>query len=198
MANVSRPNGFVPVGTYGSGGYVGDVRVFLADQSTAIYIGDPVKSGGSAGAAGVTVYGLDCEGVPNVDVAAAGNTLLGVVVGFSPKQTDLSVLHKEATSTKRLAYVDVSPYTIYEVQEDNIGNDIAVTQVGNNFDLAYTAGNATTGISGALLDSSDSTGTATAQFRLLSLSKRVDNSLGTSAKWLVMINEHEYKTTTGT
>jgi hypothetical protein len=161
-----------------------------------MFIGDPVKSGGTAGAAGVTVYGQDCEGMSTVATAAAGNTLLGVVVGFSPLQSNLETLHRVA-STNRIAYVCDAPDVVYEVQEDNIGNDIAVTQVGNNFDIAYTAGSAVTGRSGVLLDSSDASGTATATCRLLGLSKKVGNALGTSAKWLVVINEHEFKTVTG-
>jgi hypothetical protein len=198
MANADRPNGFRPVQHLDGSPWNGMVNMYLCPSSdaSAIYVGDPVKSGGTAGSAGTVVNGVDCEGIPTVAVAAAGNTLLGVVVGFLPKQSDLSVLHREA-STNRIALVCDAPDVIYEVQEDSVGNDIAVTQVGNNFDLAYTAGSSTTGQSAAELDSSDASGTATAQFRLLGLVKRPDNAVGTNAKWLVMINEHERKSTTG-
>jgi hypothetical protein len=198
MANVDRPFGLVPVGHLHGAKWTDSLQMRLFDASNAVYIGDPVKSGGSAGAAGVTVNGIDCEGMPTADRAAAGDTLLGVVVAFLPKQSDLSVLHKEATSTKRIGLVVTSPDTIYEIQEDSVGNDIAVTQVGNNFDMVtWLAGNSTTGISAIELDSSDTTGTGSAQFRLIRLSSTRDNVLGSNAKWIVVINEHEYKTTTG-
>jgi hypothetical protein len=198
MANINRPFGLIPVGHLHGAKWTDSLQMRLFDQSNAVYIGDPVKSAGSAGAAGVVVNGIDCEGMPNADRAAAGDTLLGVVVAFLPKQSDLSVLYKEATSTKRIGLVVTSPDTLYEIQEDSVGNDIAVTQVGNNFDMiTWTAGNNTTGISAVQLDSSDSTGTSTAQFRLVRLSTTRDNALGSYAKWIVFINEHEYKSTTG-
>lgn len=198
MANTDRPFGLIPVKHLDGSPFNGMVEMRLFDQSNAVYIGDPVKSGGSAGAAGVFVNGVNCEGMPNADRAAAGNTLLGVVIGFLPKQSDLTVLHKEATSTARIGLVVTAPDVVFEIQEDSVGNDIAVTQVNNNFDMVtWTAGNTTTGISAIELDSSDVTGTSSAQFRLLELVSSPDNVLGTNAKWLVVINEHEFKTTTG-
>lgn len=197
MANVNRPTGAIPIRNLDGSPFNGATEMFLFDQSNAVYVGDPVKSGGTAGAAGVFVNGVDCEGMPNADRAAAGNTLVGIVVGFLPLQTDLSVIHKAADSTKRIGLVVTAPDVIFEMQEDSVGNDIAVTQVGNNFDMITWAAGTTAGISNVQIDSSDSTGTATAQFRLLRLVKRADNALGTYAKWEVLINEHEFKTTTG-
>lgn len=197
MANVNRPTGAIPIRNLDGSPFNGATEMFLFDQSNAVYVGDPVKSGGTAGAAGVFVNGVDCEGMPNADRAAAGNTLVGIVVGFLPLQTDLSVIHKAADATKRIGLVVTAPDVVFEMQEDSVGNDIAVTQVGNNFDMITWAAGTTAGISNVQIDSSDSTGTATAQFRLLRLVKRADNALGTYAKWEVLINEHEFKTTTG-
>lgn len=198
MANTNAPRGLTPVGTLSGAPWTDSIRPFYCADSTAIYVGDLVKSGGTAGAAGVTVFGQDMEGIETVAVAGATDALLyGVVVGFSPLQTDLTKLHR-AASEARIAYVVTDPLAIYEVQEDSVGNDIAVTQVGNNFDTVYAAGSATTGRSGVMIDSSDSTGTATAQLRLLGLAKRPDNALGSYAKWQVVINEHAFKSTTGT
>jgi len=198
MANVNRPTGYQPVGHLDGSKWNGAVSMYLFDQSNAVYIGDPVKSGGTAGAAATFVNGIPVEGMPNADRAAAGNTLLGVVVAFLPLQTDLTVTYKAADSTKRIGLVVTGPDVVYEVQEDSVGNDIAVTQVGNNFDMiTWAAGNTTSGASGVMLDSSDSSGTGSAQFRLLRLVPSPDNALGTYAKWLVFINEHEFKTTTG-
>lgn len=198
MANIDAAFGMRPVGHLDGSPWNGKVNMYLVPSTdvSAIYVGDPVKSGGTAGAAGTTVYGLDCEGIPTVAVAAAGDTLLGVVVGFLANQSDQTVLHR-AASTNRIALVCDAPDVVFEIKEDSVGNNVAVTQVGNNFDIAYTAGNATTGRSAVELDSSDITGTATAQLRLLGLSKRVNNALGADAIWLVAINEHERKSTTG-
>ncbi len=196
QANAAR--GFTPVGTLNGGKWTDSITPFLCADSTAIYVGDAVKSGGTAGAAGKTVFGLDCEGMSTVSVAAAGNTIVGVVVGFSPLQSDPTTLYRVA-SQDRIAYVCTDPNTIYEVQESAATDALAllVTQVGNNFDLINTAGSTTTGRSAQVLDSTDSSGTSTAGFRLLGLVKRVGNVLGGYAKWNVVANEHEYNTTTG-
>lgn len=197
MANADRPFGLIPVQHLDGSPFNNKVRMYLFDDTNAAYIGDPVKLAGSAGAAGLFVNGVNCEGMPTATVAAAGDTLLGVVVAFLPLQSDPTVVHKTTAATDRIGLVVDSPDVIFEVQEDSVGNDIAVTQVGNNFEIAYTAGNATTGISGVEIDSSDATGTATAQLRLLRLVPRADNALGSNAKWYVLINEHVFKTATG-
>lgn len=200
MAQANAPRGFTPVGTLNGSPWTDSIRPFLCPttDATAIYVGDAVKSGGTAGAAGTVVYGINCEGMSTVAVAAAGNTMVGVVVGFSPLQTDLTKLHR-AASEARIAYVVTDPNAIYEVQESASADasSIAVTAVGNNFDHVNTAGSATTGRSAQVLDSTDASGTATAGFRLLGLAPKVGNVLGGYAKWHVVINEHEFKTTTG-
>lgn len=198
MANIDAPKGLIPVKHLDGSPFNGKTRPYLCAGSNAIYKGDPVKLAGTAGEAGTYVNGMHMEGVPTIDRAAAGDALLGVVVGFLPLQSNTELLYKEANSTARLALVVDSPDVVYEIQEDSVGNDIAVTQVGNNFDMAaWAAGSNTSGISSVELDSSDASGTAAAQFRLLRLASRPDNAVGTNAKWEVVINEHVFKSTTG-
>lgn len=198
MANSDAPRGLTPVGTLSGAPWTDSVRAFYCDSATAIYVGDMVKGNSTSGAAGKTVYGMDMEGVESVEVAGATDNLLyGVVVGFSPLQTDPTKLYR-GVSEDRIAYVCTDPLTIYEIQEDSDANNIAVTQVGHNFDTVYAAGSATTGRSAVEIDSSDTTASSTAQLRLLGLVKRPDNALGANAKWLVVINEHAFKSTTGT
>lgn len=198
MANTSKPSGFKPVQHLDGSPWNGKVEMMLATSgdSTPIYIGDAVKSGGTAGAAGVTVNGIDCEGMPTVVLAGDTDTIRGVLVGVLPLQSDLGVKYRKA-STNMICLVCSDPSVVYEVQEDSVGGAIAVTAVGNNFDKETGSGSATTGVSGDMLDSSDASGTATAQWRLIGLVKRSDNALGTYAKWLVVANEHEFKTATG-
>jgi|SRR3990167_370258 len=199
MANVNRPQGAVPVGTLGAGNWNGKVGAYLMLDATATHIGDFVKLAGSSGTAGTIVYGQDVEGMATVAKATASDiTIVGAVVGFSPLQTDLNVSGVyRAASQNRIAYVSDDPRTIYEMQEDSVGNNMDADMVGLSTDIITGTGSNTTGISGQMLDSSD-TATAGGQMRILGLSKRVDNAIGTYAKWLVMINTGEgaHNTTT--
>ena len=201
MANVNRPQGAVPVGTLGAGAWNGRVSAYLVPSadSTAVHIGDLVKLSGTSGAAGVTVNGQDCEGMATVIKATAGDiTVVGAVVGFSPNQDNLNVggLYR-AASTNRIAYVSDDPRTIYEMQEDSVGNNMDKDMVGLSTDIITGTGDNATALSGQMLDSSD-TATAGGQMRIMGLSKRPDNSIGEFAKWLVMINTGEgaHNTTT--
>lgn len=200
MANTNAAFGMKPVTHLDGAPYNGKVNMYLAPSGdgVAIFMGDPVKSGGTAGAAGVYVNGYNCEGMATIATVAAGNTMRGVVLGFLPLQTNLETLHR-AASTNRIALVVDSPDVVFEIQESasTDGTAIAATAVGNNFDVVYTAGSTVTGRSAVTLDSADASGTATAGLRLMGLVQRPNNAIGAYAKWLVVINEHELKTTTG-
>ena len=195
-------NGFTPVRYLNGAPWNGKTKMYLCQASNAIYVGDPVKLNSSAGAAGVVVNGINCEGMPDIDRAAAGNTLVGIVVAFLPLQSDLSVLYKAADSTKRIALVADDPMTVFECEESNSGTQIANTQIGNNFDqVTWGAGSNTTGISVSGIDNADASGTGSAQFRVLGLPNRPGAGFGTGStygRFEVVINEHSYKSTTGT
>lgn len=197
MANANIQSGMRPVAHLDGSPFNGKLTMYLvpSTDNVAMYVGDPVKSGGTAGAAGVTVNGINCEGMATVATAAAGDTLRGVVYGFLPNQSDLTILYRVA-STNRIALVVDSPDVVFEVQEDSGGAATAAVDVGENADILYTAGSALTGRSKVELDSSDHK-TATAQLRILGFVQRADNAIGTNAKLLVLINEHELKSTTG-
>lgn len=190
MANDSRPNGLRPVGTTSGAKWNGQVNMYLCPSAdgTAIFVGDAVKSGGTAGAAGVIVNGQDCEGIATIAVATAADPIRGVVVGFLPKQSDLTVLHREA-STNRIALVVDDPNVVYEIQANGTG--MVAADVGANANVVATAGSTTTGQSAFVLDESSVATTLTLQLRILGLVKRVDNAIGASDKVLVRINKHE-------
>ena len=197
MANANRPSGFTPVAHLDGSPFNGKTTMYLFSGTNAVYLGDPVKHGGSSASAGVFVNGINCEGMPVADRAAATDQLLGVVVAFTPLQNDPTVLHKAADGVDRIGYVVDAPDVIFEVQADNGGAAYAAGDIGENADMiAWGAGNTTTGISAVELDSSDHK-TATAQFRTLRLAPRADNAFGDYAKLWVLINEHEFKSTTG-
>lgn len=186
MANVDRPNGLRPVKHLDGSPYNGAANLYYIDSGdgTAVAIGDAVKSSSSG----------DTDGIPGVIQAAAGDALRGVVVGVKPVTAD-SLIYR-AASTSRYVLVADAPDLIFEVQEDSVGGALAVTDIGRNADITVAAVNTTTGTSGMELDSSDIKD-ATAQLRVFGLVQRADNAVGTNAKWLVMINEHELKGTAG-
>src|SRR3954470_23499873 len=125
MANTNAPTGLRPVRYRSGAPYNGACNTYSvpASDGTALFVGDPVIIAGSA----------DANGVPTINraTAAGGAYISGVVVGFEPLRTDLTVLHR-AASTLRNVYVADDPSLIFEVQEDAIGGALAVTDVGLN------------------------------------------------------------------
>jgi hypothetical protein len=182
MANADRAKGLLPVRHINGSPWNGQTTTFLVDSSdgTAIYVGDVVKTEGTAGGAGKTVYGVDCEGmqrVIRVATGATGQDILGVVVGFSPDPTDLTKKHR-AASTDRLAFVVTDPTVVYEIQEDAVTSNLAAADVGLNISFSTTAGSATTGISGIQAISNAKATTVTLPLKILGLAKRPDNAFG--------------------
>lgn len=186
MANDDSPKGLTPVKHLDGSPYNGAANLYYVPttDTVAIHVGDAVKSAGSA----------DSGGIPSVAQVAAGDTIRGVVVGIKPR-TDED-LNFRAASTERYLFVADAPDLVCEIQEDSTGGALTAANVGSNADIAVGTGNTTVGRSGMELDSSD-VKTGSAQLRILSLAQRPDNEIGTNAKWLVTINEHELKSTTG-
>lgn len=187
MANVNRANGARPVKMITGAPYTGQCNKYYVPSTdgTAIFVGDFVKSGGTC----------DAAGVPTVAIAAAGDTLRGVVVGVVPDTAD-SLIYR-AASTARYVLVADDPNLIFEIQADNGGANLALVDVGENADILVTGGSTTTGQSATELDSSTHQ-TASAQLRILGFAQRQDNEPASNyAKVLVKINEHELASTTG-
>lgn len=182
MANVSRIRGFRPIRHLTGAPYNGQGQAMLcigANESTALFIGDVVVYGGTAGAAGSVVSGMDVEGMATIlhsTVTTTGNGVAGVIVGFAQNAT-LPTKHNPA-STDRVVFVETAWDVVYEVQEDGVGNNIAVTAIGANIAIISGAGSTVTGASAYALDSSDTATTLTYPLRLLGLVKRPDNALG--------------------
>ena len=171
-------------------GYTGKINSYtvLAADAVALFYGDFVKLTGTSGA--------NEEGIqyPVVAQAAATNTIVGVVVGFKADPDNLSRIYRPA-STLRTVFVADDPYLTLEIQASSDAAIIAA-DIGQNADITVGAGSTATGISGMELDQTTLTA-ATAQLRILGLVNREDNELGLHAKLLCMINEHQYKTTSG-
>lgn len=198
MPNINAPKGFVPKRSMSGGDWRGKVRTAYipAADATATFVGDVVIHNGSSGAAGLFVNGLDLEGVPQVIRAASGTVgqnYFGVVVGFLPDPNNLMAKHRLA-STNRVALICPLADVVFEVQEDADTTPIAAASIGLNCAIALTAGSATTGVSGMVLDSSTVATTVTLPVKVLGLVKRPDNAFNTGgsltdqAKFEVLFN----------
>lgn len=198
MANVNKPSGFTPVQYLNGSPWNGQARIYsiAAAYTTALYIGDPVKSSGTA----------DANGVPGIVLGATTGALRGVIVGLgsaeglmaNPSNLDLTYRPGAATSDDWYAMVVDDPNVLFEIQENSNGTALAATEIGLNQISVSGTGNGF--ISGWLLASAtDATPatTATLQLRLMGLVRRSDNAFGAYAKHLVKINVHELGTGTG-
>jgi len=200
MANVSRPQGFVPLRHITGSPWNGQVQAFLVDSgdATAMFIGDAVKIAGAAGVAGQIVAGMNTEGMATITRCASGTAeqlMVGVVVGFLPDPTNLILKHR-AASTNRIAFVVTDPSVIFEIQEDGVTSNLVAADVGNNISFSLTAGSTVTGISGMQVISAAKNTTATLPCKIVGLTARVDNAFGLAstdkAKVEVLLNTGVY------
>jgi len=184
MANIDRPNGLRPIRMLDGSPYNAQIMSWPVDasNSTAIFNGDLVV--------------LEDDG--NIAPSGAGGAVLGVCVGVT---VDRSVAGTEypgylPASTAGNIQVEIGRNVVFEIQEDSVGGAMVAGNVGSNGDVAAGAGSTDTGRSAYELDSSDviakDAAPATAQLRVLKLSSRQDNEIGSNAKWEVIINEHQF------
>lgn len=198
MANPNTPRGLVPVQHISGSPYSGPGSLYHvpAAYGTALYLGLPLVATGAS----------DANGIPTAQIAtAAGGAytigpMIGIADGGEPVTgitRDMAVYHPAST----LQYIHVAddPDLIFEIQEDSVGGSIAMATAGTkNADFIAGAGSTVTGYSGWMLDSSTIATTATLQMRLLRGVHRADNAMAASyAKWLVKINLHSLRNTTG-
>lgn len=188
--------GLVPVRHKDGASYNGASNVYYvpASDSTALFVGDPVIIAGSG----------DVNGVPSITRSGAGDRITGVVVGFAPLPNadagSTTALNRGYRTADTEDYVLVADDTdlVFEATEDGTGGFLAVTNIGNNVDLAVGAGSAITKKSGFILDSSTAA-TTTAQVRILGMSQTVNNTVGTTATvWQVSIIEATQSPAAGT
>lgn len=195
MANTSRVNGFSVVKNLAGGSSTGQVNQYFIPSGNAanVFVGDAVK----ADATGDTVAaGGMALGVQSVVPAAAGDAIIGVVVGFATNPLNLNTPQYRAASTGRYVLVNDDPHAIYEIQTSN--GTLGVADVGLNASLAAAAGSTTTGTSGMTLDVGTAATTATLALRIVGFSQRVDNDpTSANAKVLVKINNGQLAGGTG-
>lgn len=183
MANTDAAFGFRPINRDGSPYNGATLRaVFAAGDSTATFIGDAVKTAGTA-----------IGGYPTVAQCAAGDPVLGVVVGFDADPDDLSAQYRKA-STQRFCKIAPVDNTYFEVQGDGVGGALAITSVGLNANFIVGSGDTTYGVSAMELDSSSAATTATLDLQIVSIVDREDNEIGSAnQKIVVKFNDPQSK-----
>ena len=187
MANPNAPFGLRPVryidGTPWNGA---TIRCHISgDEANSVFIGDPVRLEDTA-----SYIQTDCK-CPTVRVSGISttNVVFGVVVGFEPYPTNLT-LQYGLTSTERYAHVCVAqPNLVFQIKDDGDGTP-ANTWIGANTLLAAGAGGSTiTGVSSFCLDGSTTpTTTIGHQLHILNVSDIEGNTLADYAIWDVILN----------
>lgn len=185
MANVSRIQGLNPLKHLDGSSWNGALETFalLAADATAVGIGDVVKLSGTA----------DAAGVPSITRATADTDvgIVGVVQGFNVDTTNLNTPNFRPASTARYALVVADPTVVYEVQA---GASTAITAVGMNMGLNYTAPSATTGLSGMTALGGAGATTITLPLKVIGVSQRQDQDMADPLNWklLVTLNAHNF------
>lgn len=185
MANVDAPRGFIPRSGLSGQPYNASVMQFAtaSGDSTAIFIGDPVKLAGTSQTVNGQVFA-------NVTQAATSNTVVGVVVGVLNDTRDS--LTYRAGSTVRILLVETNPNTLFEIQEVSGGTALTANDIGLNANFVVGSGSTVTGYSGVELNNVGEAGTNTLDCQIVGLVNRADNEVGEHAKWLVRLNNHQF------
>ncbi|MGP1666827.1 MAG: hypothetical protein ACTS5I_13130 [Rhodanobacter sp.] len=197
MANVNRTSGFSPVKGITGAPWNGQCNTYsiAASYGTALYIGDPVISSGTA----------DANGLPGIALAAATGGVRGVIVGLGKGEglianpSNLDLIYRPASDPAVwYALVVDDPQTIFEVTEQSNGTPLAAVDVGMNTISILAAGNGyVSGWSIASATGATPATTATLQVKLLGLARKPNNAYGAYARWLVQFNVHELGHGTG-
>jgi len=185
MANTDNASGFKPVQHRNGAPYNGAFRLYstAAGDSVAIYIGDPVILSGTSQTINGKIYS-------DVDQAATGDVVTGVVVGVQPVTQDS--LRYRAASTQRLLMVADDPGLLFEIQEVSGGTALTANDAGLNANFVVGSGSAVTGLSGVELNNSGEAVTNTLDLHIVGPVAREDNAIGEHCKWLVTINRHQF------
>lgn len=157
----------------------GKVKTFTVESThgTRLAIGDVV----------VITSTSDANGIQQVDAAAAGAAVSGVIVGIVPNFATESFTDTGlAASTAGSVLVNIDPRAEYEVDVSN--GPLLVTEVGLNLPLVATAATVSGGltISNMTVNRTGAATTAATEFRLNKLLVGSDGVLG--SRCIVTIN----------
>lgn len=180
MANADNPRGFAPM-RHRSGGVIRPNRYTIASAyAIDIFTGDLVKlvAGGT------------------IELATAGDRTLGSFAGCEYVNSDgeqkFSKYWPASTAilsgTTAYAHVYDDPNLSFRAQCEG---SVAITEIGQLTNMISThAGSTLTGQSGQEVD--DTTGTSSAQLRIVGIVEDPENAWGTNVELEVMIFKHEF------
>lgn len=167
-------NGDAPGGTV--------VCCALTADTTQIGIGDAVKLSGTG----------NNQGIASITRAAAGDKIYGVVEGVLPDTSGLiseGTKYRVTATARNFAVRVADNLSVFEIQEDNVGGNLANTSIGLFANLIVSNCDTTSGLSNMKIDSGSGIATAGAgQLRIVGFSQRGDNDITTTnGKWLVCV-----------
>ena len=187
--------GFRPVKHLNGSPYNGQANIYyLSAASDEVFIGDPVKLGGTA----------DANGYATVQLAAASDAPIGTIVGiFHSKFVPDGTMNSGSTSLDLPAAAQIangaSGYVLVAdapdlIMECECNGTLAAADIGLNASLMLVAGSrtATAVTSPSLLDLSTKATTSTLVFQILGLVPRPNNAFGTTSRVYVRFNVHGY------
>lgn len=194
MATTATPMGAEPVGTLSaSGSFTGKVRhiKIASGYGTAIFYGDFVK----------LVAAGTVEKETTTDVAGTP-AFVGIFVGcaYTDPSTNQKTFNQQypasTAASDIVAYVVDDPNVLFQMQADG---SLAQTNLGNNIDVAYTAGSTSIGRSKNAADQSTANTTAALPFRIIDFVDGPSSAVGDTFTDIIMkFNAgHQYDNTTG-
>jgi len=179
MANKDSAFGLRAIGKVGQNRDNQGLSEYSVNTTTnTIYFQDPVKAAADGG----------------ITVAGAGDLLLGSLNGIFYTDTSTKkptwANHYEANNaaTDTVAFVSDDPYERFEIQSAGSVTGANVFLVA---DVAYTAGDSANYVSKAEISGTMTSG-ASAQLRILGISKDPDNNDTASANVNVVVNINEH------
>ena len=179
MANKDAAFGLRPIGKVGQNRDNQGLSEYNINTTTStIYFQDPVKAVADGG----------------ITVAGAGVELLGSLNGVfytdvsTSKPTWSNHYASGNTATDAVAFVSDDPYERFEIQSAGSVTGANIFLVA---DIAYTAGDSANYVSKAEISGTMTSG-ASAQLRILGISKDPDNSDTASANVNVVVNINEH------
>jgi len=179
MANKDAAFGLRPIGKVGQNRDNQGLSEYNINTTTStIYFQDPVKAVADGG----------------ITVAGAGVELLGSLNGVfytdvsTSKPTWSNHYASGNTATDVVAFVSDDPYERFEIQS---AGTVSTADIFLVADIAYTAGDSANYVSKAEISGTMTSG-ASAQLRILGISKDPDNSDAASANTNVVVNINEH------
>jgi len=109
----------------------------------------------------------------------AGAAVVGVAMSYAAADGDPVVVADH-------------PNQLFVVQSDDATID-EQTDIGLNYDVVATAGNASYKISRMELDGNSGVDTAATPLTLIAIKKSINNALGANVECIVQLNQHVYK-----